>query len=262
MDSRCSSVLSMSNDDISYYKSYYDNMGDAAYLGEKLKTSSRMLVFQDWLRGYLKPGAKVLDIGCGDAIFAELMPEFEWYGVDINIDAAGKSDRAIGLVAHDLMKPPYPWESGTFDAIICSEVLEHLWDLRTVHKEAKRLLKRDGVYVISTPNFNWLQNVLEHHQRILSNFEQQWTIEHVRHYTFETHQKFLNDIGFVVDKHVGADSHYDPVTANICRVIRDKLREQGVEVQEERLHQWTGEAIPSLSHTVIVSARKAWPNKN
>lgn len=243
--------------DKDYYTSYYDRMGDKAYLGESVKHTSRMLVFCEWLRAELKPGAKVLDIGVGDAIFAELMPEFEWYGVDINIDAAGKSNRAIGLVAHDLMKPPYPWPEKYFDAIISSEVLEHVWDLRIVHKEAKRLLKREGLYVISTPNFQWITNHLEHFQRIRSQFEQHWTVEHIRHYDYDIHKKYLNEVGFVIEKHVGADAHYCPIFASACRTIRDGLRKDGVEVSEERLHQFVGEGVPHYQHTIVLSARKA-----
>ena len=251
-------------DDKSYYQTYYDRMKDKSYLGELAKHTSRMLVFQEWLRSYLKPGAKVLDIGCGDAIFAELMPEFEWYGVDINterakarIPALSPDETQCRLAEHDLMKIPYPWAPGYFDAVICSEVLEHLWDLRIVHKEAKRLLKRDGVYVISTPNFQWITNHLEHFQRIRSQFEQHWTVEHIRHYDYDIHKKYLNEVGFVIDRHTGADAHYCPIFANACRAVRDGLRKDGVEVSEERLHQLVGEGVPFYQHTVVIASRKA-----
>jgi 2-polyprenyl-3-methyl-5-hydroxy-6-metoxy-1,4-benzoquinol methylase len=256
------------SDDISYYKSYYERMGSAAYLGENLKTSSRMLVFCEWLRAELKPGARVLDIGCGDAIFAELMPEFHWYGVDINIerasaripkDPAGLVSQTSysRLVEQDLMKPPYPWPEKFFDAVISSEVLEHLWDLRVVHREAKRLLKREGLYVISTPNFDWIQNHLEHFRRIMQVADQHWTFEHIRHLNFDTHKSFLNECGFVIEKHTGADAHYCPIFANACRSIRDGLREQGTEVDEYLLQKWAGRGVPHYQHTIILSARKA-----
>ena len=245
--------------DIEYYQGYYSQMGDAAYLGEKCKTSSRMLVFCEWLRKELKPGAKILDIGCGDAIFAELMPEFEWWGIDINTEKATPrfTENWERLTEHDIMKAPYPFQPGIFDAVISSECLEHLWDLRVVHKEAKRLLKRDGLYVISTPNFDWLQNHLEHFRRIMPVNGQSWTWEHIRHYNFDNHKEHLNSVGFVVENHTGADAHYCPVFANACRSIRDGLRRDGIEVSEERLHQLVGEGVPFYQHTVIISARKA-----
>lgn len=257
----------MSDSANQYYKDYYTALGAEAYTGEKCKDTSRMLVFQEWLRAELKPGAKVLDIGCGDAVFARLMPEFEWHGVDINTekasdlfddDAGLPKGALVNLCEQDLMQPPYGhWQAGTFDAIICSEVLEHLWDLRVVHKEAKRLLKRDGLYVISTPNFDWIQNHLEGFRRIMPVAGQSWTWEHIRHYNFDNHKEHLNSVGFIVEKHTGADSHYDPVTAHISRRIRDRLRERGVEIPENVLHMWCGEAIPHYSHTTVISARKA-----
>lgn len=261
----------MSNEpknDLEYYSSYYDRMKDKSYLGESAKHTSRMLVFQEWLRSYLKPGDRVLDIGCGDAIFAELMPEFEWYGVDINTERAidrfrdhceRNPDRPDerALVTHDLMKPPYPWPEKYFDAIICSEVLEHVWDLRIVHKEAKRLLKRDGVYVISTPNFQWLTNHLEHFQRIRTMFEQHWTIEHIRHLDYDLHKRYLNEVGFVVDRHQGADEMYCPIMANAAQAIQFGLRERGHEISTQELGVMIGKGVPHYMHTVIIAAKKA-----
>ena len=241
----------------SYYLDYYSEMGETAYLGEKMKASSRMLVFCDWLRAELKPGAKVLDIGCGDAIFAELLPEFEWYGADINTERAVGRIPADRLRSSDLMKPPYDFETASFDAIITSEFLEHVWDLRVVHAEVKRLLKSEGLYILSTPNFDWIQNHLDHFRRLMPVEGQSWTWEHIRHYNFENHQTHLNSVGFVVESHTGADGHYDPITANICRAIRDGLRAKGVETDEMELHKFAGRGIPHFSHTVIISARKA-----
>ncbi len=240
-------------------------MGSVAYTGESVKHTSRMLVFCEWLRAELKPGAKVLDIGCGDAIFAELMPEFEWYGVDINTERAKarleetqpSNAEHPRLANHDLMKPPYPWPEKYFDAIISSETLEHLWDLRVVHKEARRLLKREGIYVISTPNFDWISNHLEHFRRIMQDRNNHWAWEHVRHYNVDTHQKFLNDNGFVIEKHQGADEHYCPVFANVARSIRDGLRDRGHEISEPELGVLIGKGVPHYMHTVIIMAKKA-----
>jgi SAM-dependent methyltransferase len=260
-------------DDKSYYSTYYDRMGANSYLGEGAKHSSRMLVFCEWLRAELKPGAKVLDVGCGDAVFAELMPEFEWYGVDINTERAEKRisrvDRAVGycndeivtesgrLATQDLMKPPYPWPDKYFDAIISSECTEHLWDLRIVHKEAKRLLKREGPYIISTPNFQWLTNHLEHFQRIRSQFDQHWTIEHIRHYDFDLHKRYLNEVGFVVEKHQGADEMYCPIMANVANFIQAGLRERGHEISTPELGVMMGKAIPHYMHTTVIMGKKA-----
>lgn len=247
----------MNNDANEYYKSYYDKMGEISYVGQAWQETSRFLVFKDWLRATLKPGDKILDIGCGDATFARQMPEFEWYGVDINLEKAKDIIKPNQLREADLMQPPYPFEKGEFDAIVCSEVLEHLWDLRIVHQEARRLLKRDGIYFLSTPNFDWIANHLEHYRRIMQDRTNHWAWEHVRHYNLETHTKFLNDSGFIVDKFTGADGHFCPIMANVCLAIRDSLREQGVEIPIDKLHQWGGRGLPHYQHTVCVASKKA-----
>lgn len=263
--------MSDPTDDKSYYSSYYDRMGASSYLGEGAKHSSRMLVFCEWLRAELKPGAKVLDIGCGDAIFAELMPEFAWYGVDINTERAferlngfKKDEDPTGFhtahercVEHDLMKPPYPWPEKYFDAIVCSEVQEHCWDLRIIHKESKRMLKRDGIYINSTPNFQWLTNHLEHFQRIRSQFEQHWTIEHIRHFDFDLHKRYLNEVGFVVEKHQGADEMYCPIMQSVALAVQAGLRERGHDISTPELGVFMGKAIPYYMHTTIIMSKKA-----
>lgn len=239
-----------------YYKEYYNSMGDEAYLGEKVKNTSRMLVFKEWLNMVLKPGSLVLDIGCGDAIFAELMPEYTWYGVDINTEKAVGRIKPENLKSHDLMQTPYDIPDKSFDAIICSEVLEHLWDLRVVHKEAHRLLKDDGVYIISTPNFNWVMNIFENYSRLLSQFNLQWTIEHIRHYDYEVHKRYLEESGFTAEKVTGADAHYCSITHSICDGIQKGLKANGATVPMNLLHKWAGEGLPLYQHTIIVAARK------
>ncbi len=246
----------MSSDDISYYRDYYDKMGDAAYLGEKLKTSSRMLVFAEWIRELVPAGGKVLDLGGGDMIFSELIPEYEWWGQDINLERAHRIPKER-RAEHDTMKQPYPYEKGFFDAVITSEHLEHVWDPRIAHREVRRILKRDGSYIISTPNFDWIQNHLEHYRRIMQVSGQSWTWEHIRHLNYDTHKALLNECGFVIEKHTGSDAHYCPVFASASRAVRDGLRKQGVDVSEELIHKWVGEGVPYYQHTIHLACKKA-----
>jgi SAM-dependent methyltransferase len=236
-----------------YYKDYYDKMGSAAYLGENLKTSSRMLAFVDLL-AHLPDGAKVLDIGCGDAVFAELMPRFDWYGMDINTSRAVK--RNIKLADHDLMVKPYPYADSTFDAIITSEVLEHLWTPATVHQEAARLIKRNGTYVVSTPNFNWIMHHLANFSQLLYDDTKSWVREHINQFDAETHTKYLRQSGFSVEKVQGADAHYCALHTPLARRVVERLKEKGLDVPETEVHKWFGEGLPHFQHTVILKAKK------
>jgi SAM-dependent methyltransferase len=243
----------MSSDLETYYKRYYkDTPAGQMYTMEAKGHPSRLLTFQDWLREKVPAGGKVLDIGCGDMHFATMMPEYDWVGIDFNTDKA--KGRAV---VQDIMKPPYPFEAGSFDAIVCSEVLEHVWDIKVVHREARRLLKKEGVYIISTPNFQWIDHFLSHFEQLITDDTKTWTVEHIRHYTPTTHTRFLNESGFGVNKIAGADPQYSGVMAHASKVLFENLQARAPGLLDlGRVEQLVGFMFPSISHTVILEASK------
>jgi SAM-dependent methyltransferase len=239
-----------------YYKAYYKLHGEASYLGETYDWTSRFKLFGEILHSHFKKAPfNILDVGCGDATFSKLYPEYKWTGIDINTDKT--LDKPIKCVDHDITSVPYPLETGSFDAVVCSEVLEHIWDPYTVHLEAHRLLRKDGIYVISTPNFNWLANLLERGQRIVFNPDQPWTMEHIRHYTPESHCRDLTVAGFKILRVYGADHHFCPVAAPILSEVEIYLeKNHNLKLDKGVLHSYVRESLRGNSHTVIVEAQR------
>lgn len=242
-----------STDDVSYYKQYYNAHGEGSYQMEKVAKTSRVKYICKYLREHLKPGAKVLDVGCGDGTLSQLMPEFEWTGVDINTDKA-----RCNSVTHNLMTVPYPFEDNEFDAAVCSEVLEHLWDMRIVQHEMSRLIKPMGLYLVSTPNFDWLWLQFNNYRDLLYDPMQSHLVEHIRQYNYPVHKKHLEEAGFSVFQYVGCDAHFDP--------MMQKLRAEFVKFVNEELNSETkidifdvdmvlGRAFPKNSHTIMLLAR-------
>ena len=97
-----------------------------------------------WIKRMLKPGAKVLDLGCGGgrAYFAR---KFEMYGLDISEPAVMN---AKGLykdaVVSDVRTMPFP--DASFDFVMSMDLLGHipLEDKNSVISEIKRVLKPGG----------------------------------------------------------------------------------------------------------------------
>jgi SAM-dependent methyltransferase len=101
-------------------------------------------------------GAAVLDAGCGvgygTAYLAEVAASV--VGVDVSRDAieyarshyAGPRTR---FEVMDLTALAFP--DATFDAVCSFETLEHVHEPRAAVREVARVLKREGVYVVSTP---------------------------------------------------------------------------------------------------------------
>jgi 2-polyprenyl-3-methyl-5-hydroxy-6-metoxy-1,4-benzoquinol methylase len=52
----------------------------------------------------------------------------------------------------DLNVDTLPWDDDFFDVIICSEIIEHIFDTDRLLEQIKRVLKPSGTLIISTPN--------------------------------------------------------------------------------------------------------------
>lgn len=135
---------------------------------------------------------KILDIGCGDGVFLDVVKKFGWepYGVEINADAAKRANEA-GLKVHtgDLLSAHY--EPNTFDLIRMWSVLEHTPNPNEVLKKIVEILKPGGVLVLQVPNIDSVAFKL---------FQSYWSgldlPRHLVHYTPQTLRQSLIKAGF------------------------------------------------------------------
>lgn len=240
------------SDMLDYYKAYYKDGGD--YTMQGTNGSSRVLQIQDWVTEHVPAGGKILDVGCGDMYLSTVLTNHAWTGIDINVDKA--QGRAV---AQDLMQTPYPFDAASFDAVICSEVLEHLWDLRVVHKEIHRLLKPGGKYIMSTPNAEWVENRYDNFAKIMFDPERPWTMEHIRHYTPKIHEKYLKEAGFKIKAITGGDAHFGDFFTQATKVlgqVLNQLEPSGYYAYSGRVQQILGACFPFVSHTIIFLTEK------
>lgn len=64
----------------------------------------------------------------------------------------------VDLVRCDIRNMPF--DTHTFDLIICLSVLEHIGDLPNAFKEIKRLLRDDGIYIVGWPCETTFLNIM------------------------------------------------------------------------------------------------------
>lgn len=115
-------------------------------------------------------GRRVLDIGFAgsdyepDSLFQEIVASFpDKYvaGIDIN---GKKVDRLKRKNTFTGDGKKLPFKNGSFDCIILAEVLEHQTEVTPFLSEAIRVLRKKGVFLITTPNpyglFRWLKHFL------------------------------------------------------------------------------------------------------
>ncbi|MEI6398050.1 MAG: class I SAM-dependent methyltransferase [Pseudomonadota bacterium] len=99
-----------------------------------------------------KIAGDVLDFGCGSKPYESLFSNARNYtGVDIEISGHGHQDSKID-VFYDGKALPFP--NNHFDAVVCFEVFEHVFNLDEIIIEIKLVLKPRGLLLISIP-FAW-----------------------------------------------------------------------------------------------------------
>ncbi|HEY9792888.1 MAG TPA: class I SAM-dependent methyltransferase [Candidatus Obscuribacterales bacterium] len=101
-----------------------------------------------FVSAHLKPGATILDVGCGDGTLAKLLIDngFKVTGVDRNEEAIEKA-KALGVpaVAADFLQYQSP---STFDALLFSRSLHHIHPIESAVDHALKLLKDGGLLML------------------------------------------------------------------------------------------------------------------
>ena len=102
-------------------------------------------------------GDRLLDIGCGDGDISLLLRERvqakQVFGIDISHEAVSVAQgKGIEARQLDIDEGDLPFEDDYFDLIYCGELIEHVFDPDHLLKEIHRVLKAEGLCVLTTPN--------------------------------------------------------------------------------------------------------------
>jgi SAM-dependent methyltransferase len=96
----------------------------------------------------------MLDFGCGSKPYRDLFQVKQYVGLDIINEAHDHTGEDIDVL-YDGKKIPFP--DAHFDSIFSSEVFEHVFNLDEVLAELSRVLKKDGLLLITLP-FVWIEH--------------------------------------------------------------------------------------------------------
>jgi 2-polyprenyl-6-hydroxyphenyl methylase/3-demethylubiquinone-9 3-methyltransferase len=147
----------------------------------------------------------VLDAGCGDGNFtASLSQEggFSMYGIDLSsggIALARERWPDISFVEWSLYDNLGEAFEGVraFDAIVCVEVIEHLYTPSTFIKRAFDALPPGGILILTTPYWGYLKNiVLAVTNRTDRALAALWEGGHIKHWSYRTLRTLGEQHGF------------------------------------------------------------------
>lgn len=118
--------------------------------------------YEHWHRyHYVLPlvaGKSVLDVACGEGYGSALMSQHatEVCGVDISAEAISHGRNAYpgraNLQLIEASCTQMPFEAARFDMVVSFETIEHILEQAAFLEEIKRVLKPDGVLILSCPN--------------------------------------------------------------------------------------------------------------
>jgi 2-polyprenyl-6-hydroxyphenyl methylase/3-demethylubiquinone-9 3-methyltransferase len=153
-----------------------------------------------FLLDHVKAGERVLDLGCGEGLFAEELVRAgaQVVGVDVAeepLRRARSRDQSLDL---RLIEPDGGWklEDSSFDVVWAGEVIEHVADTAAWMSELRGVLRSGGRVLLSTPaheRAERLRSALS--ERVFADrFDPR--SDHLRFYSRQTLSALLCEFGF------------------------------------------------------------------
>ncbi len=174
-------------------------------------------------------GSSILEIGCSNGATGALALAQgrcgRYCGVEMLAGPASEaSTRLSEVVVGDVEQIDLPWPAGSFDALILSEVLEHLRDPWTTLSRLRPLLRPGALVFASTPN-------VAHREIITMLLRGRWErmscgpmdATHLRWFTPSSLRDAFEEAGFVVDT-VGSLGPLGKGSALVDRVLLGHAR--------------------------------------
>jgi 2-polyprenyl-3-methyl-5-hydroxy-6-metoxy-1,4-benzoquinol methylase len=150
------------------------------------------------------PAAQILEIGCGDgstgAAVIAAKKCAKYVGVEIYAPAAEiAGGRLTSVLLGDVETLELPWPKENFDALILSEVLEHLVNPWRVLRRLHPFMKEGALVLASSPN-------VSQYKVILDLLKGKWTLAdsgvmdrtHLRWFTPQSYREMFVQTGFDV----------------------------------------------------------------
>ncbi|MBI3716090.1 MAG: methionine biosynthesis protein MetW [Betaproteobacteria bacterium] len=131
------------------------------------------------IAGWIRPGARVLDLGCGDGsllAYLQLHRDISGYGIendDANLLAC--IDNGVNVIQSNLEAGLKEIEDASFDYVILSQTLQAM---RRTEKVVAEMLRVGREAIVTFPNFGYwphrLQIALGGHMPVSKDLPYQW----------------------------------------------------------------------------------------
>lgn len=146
------SINKINNTEIPDPKAYFDMASRKNWQGGYYKKLVDFIL-EKHQNGEVK---NILELGCGMAEILEYLPEnIKYFGIDPNTSCINKlnSLKNINNLFFVANAENLPLKDDFFDLVFSTNVIEHMYNPRKAIIEARRVLKKNGYFVIFAPNY-------------------------------------------------------------------------------------------------------------
>lgn len=130
---------------------------------EKIESTEEYLIYlkqlfvYEFVKNLLPKDGYILELGCGEGYGTSLLSKYVKRIVGLDVDKKTISNalnkygsKNCSFQLYNGLKIPY--EDNTFDGVVSFQVIEHIKDDINFVSEAYRVLKKEGIFILTTPN--------------------------------------------------------------------------------------------------------------
>lgn len=141
---------------------------------------------------------KWLDLACGDGELLKSAKKNKIIGEGLDI----KNTKSAKYI-HNL-EDRLPFKNNTYEQVTCIDSIEHIGNLTQLFSEINRILKKEGIFILSVPNT----------KRYRKN-------DHISAFTYRSIKNLIKKSGFRIEKEIYF--YYVPYLKKTIKVPTQKL---------------------------------------
>ena len=186
------------------------------------------------IASWIDPGAKVLDLGCGEGELLEYLKRHKQVigtGIDRNeIRVTRCIERGLTVLQGDINEEVLDYPDDTFDYVILSQTLQQVYAPALLIHSLLRVGKKG---IVSFPNFShWrirMQLLFSGFAPITRQLPYEWyDTPNIRVLTLKDFRKFIDQVGFSILKEVAINTNSQDRRGNIVEVFPNLLGTYGI----------------------------------
>lgn len=196
--------------------------------------SNRLRYDLQIIASWIEPGAKVIDLGCGEGNLLRFLKETKQVkATGIEKDEAKVSlciEKGVTVLQGDINQEVMDYSDKAFDYVILSQTLQQVYRPDALLEQILRIGKKA---IVSFPIFShWLrrlQLMATGFAPVTKQLPYQWyDTPNIRVITLKDFRKFSKTVGFNIIQEIAINTHHEDKRGRIIKVFPNLLATYGI----------------------------------